>query len=256
MRNVRLTVSYDGSAYFGFQSQPGKDTIQARLQSALRAVTGVETTVIASGRTDAGVHARAQVVNFITGSSIPAGRWCRALNSYLPPDIVVWRAEDVPLEFHARKSAKRKTYCYAINGNRYADVFSKHTQYHHPGPLNVQAMKDALPAVVGEHDFTSFCSMRTGCESRIRTIYEARLEQEEVPGMNNVPGTGVLRVFLTGNGFLYHMVRIITGTLISIGEGKLSSSDMRRILEARDRTQAGPTAKAQGLTLWEVRYDD
>lgn len=224
--------------------------------AAVRAVTGAETTIIGSGRTDAGVHARGQVVNFITESAIPANRWCQALNAHLPSDIVVWEAEDVPLEFHARKSAKRKTYCYTINGNRYPDVFTRHTQYHHPGPLDVQAMKEALPAIVGEHDFTSFCNIRSESESRVRTIYDARLVQEEVPGMKDVPGTGIVRIFLTGNGFLYHMVRIIAGTLISIGEGKLRSCDMIRILEARDRSQAGPTAKAHGLTLWEVCYDD
>ncbi|WP_274365255.1 tRNA pseudouridine(38-40) synthase TruA [Paenibacillus thermotolerans] len=255
MRNVRLTVSYDGTAYSGFQVQPDKDTIQSRLEAAVQAVTGVQTTVIGSGRTDAGVHAAGQTVNFLTESAIPIERWCQALNAHLPGDIIVWDAVEAPPDFHARKSAKRKTYCYTINGNRYMDVFQRFTQFHHPGPLDVAAMEKALPALIGEHDFTSFCNIRSESESRVRTIYEARIVREDVPGMKNAPGAGIIRIFLTGNGFLYNMVRIIAGTLIAVGEGKLDASDVRRILDARDRTQAGPTAKAHGLTLWEVGYE-
>ncbi len=254
MRNIRLTIGYNGSRYSGFQKQPGKETIQSLLEKAVSAVTGEQTTVMGSGRTDAGVHARGQVVHFHTGTRIPAGRWCAALNSLLPSDIVVWEAEEVELTFHARKSAKRKTYCYTINANRFMDPLRQHIELHHPGPLQVDAMQAALSQFAGEHDFSSFCSIRAKGESRVRTIYEARLEHVLVPGMERAAGQGVVRLFITGNGFLYHMVRIIAGTVIAVGEGKLSPEDIPRIFAARNRSHAGPTAKPHGLTLWSVEY--
>ncbi len=242
-----MTVSYDGTAYNGFQTQPQKNTIQDKIEEAIMTLTGERVKIIASGRTDAGVHARGQVINFMTDSKIPVERWALAVNSRLPRDIVVLHAEEVPAEFHARKSAKRKTYCYTINCGRFPDVFQRWFQFHHPTPLNVEEMRKALQFIVGEHDFTSFCSRKSDKESHVRTIYEAVIEQEP---------PSVIRVRITGNGFLYNMVRIIAGTLIEIGEGKRDSGDMRRILLAKDRTQAGPTAMAHGLMLWKVEYDE
>jgi len=255
MRNIRLTISYDGTAYSGYQIQPGVPTVQAALIEAIRSITGETAAVHGSGRTDAGVHARAQVVNFETASRLPIERWCLALNGKLPFDIRVWKAEEMPLDFHARRSAKRKTYCYTINANRYPDPLARHMEIHHPAALDVDAMREAMRYLVGEHDFTSFCSVRAESESKVRTLFEARLERETVPGMETAPGAGRIRLFFTGNGFLYNMVRIMAGTLMAVGEGKLRASDVPGILEAKDRGAAGPTAQAHGLCLWSVEYD-
>jgi tRNA pseudouridine38-40 synthase len=253
VRNLRFTISYNGSAYSGFQTQPRGNTIQDKLEEAIKLLTGETVKVISSGRTDAGVHARGQVINFITSSNIPVQRWCLALNTRLPKDIVVLTAEEVPLSFHSRKAAKRKTYCYSIRTARFPNVFHRNFEFHHYTPLDVDAMKEALECLIGEHDFTSFCTVRTDKEIRVRTIYEARIEVA-VDEMSDETPIGSLRVIITGSGFLYNMVRIIIGTLFQIGEGKRKSSDMKRILAARDRSQAGPTAEAIGLALWKVEY--
>ncbi|WP_127583962.1 tRNA pseudouridine(38-40) synthase TruA [Paenibacillus koleovorans] len=246
MRNIRMVISYEGTRYFGFQSQPGGNTIQDELEKAVKLLTGEAVSIISTGRTDAGVHARCHAINFRTESQIPIHRWALALNSRLPDDIVVQEAEEVPLSFHARRSAKRKTYRYTIDCGRYHDVFNRHLQFHHPTPLNREAMAKAMECLIGEHDFTSFCSTKSTKPSHVRILYEAYLEYNEQEAR--------LQLYFTGNGFLQHMVRILVGTLIQIGEGKRSSEDMRRILEARDRSQAGPTAMSHGLMLWEVFY--
>ncbi|SEC19315.1 tRNA pseudouridine(38-40) synthase TruA [Paenibacillus sp. GP183] len=253
MRNLRFIISYNGTAYSGFQTQPRGNTIQDELERSIKQLTGEKVKIISSGRTDAGVHARGQVINFLTNSAIPIERWCLALNTRLPNDIVVLTAEEVPLDFHSRKAAKRKTYCYAIRMARFPNVFHRNFEFHHYTPLDVEAMREALECLIGEHDFSSFCTVRTDKEIRVRTIYEARIETA-ADEMTDEPKIGRLRVIITGSGFLYNMVRIIVGTLFQIGEGKRASSDMRRILEARDRSQAGPTAEAIGLTLWQVEY--
>lgn len=253
LRNLRFTVSYDGTSYSGFQIQPRSDTVQYRLEQAVFLLTGETVKVISSGRTDAGVHAKAQVINFTTSSKIPVERWCLALNARLPKDIVAHTAEEVIPTFHSRKAAKRKTYCYTIRSARFPDVFHRNFEYHHPTHLNVEAMREALPCLLGEHDFTSFCTVRTDKEIKVRTLYEVRMETET--DELSAPGkVSRIRLIITGNGFLYNMVRIIVGTLIQIGEGNRPPSDMQRVLEARDRSHAGPTAEAMGLTLWKVDY--
>jgi tRNA pseudouridine38-40 synthase len=262
MRNIGLVVSYDGTNYNGFQSQSFRNTIQDKLQDAIRMLTGEPVKVIGSGRTDAGVHARGQVVNFHTASPIPIERWQLALNARLPDDIVVRQAVELPETFHARKGAVRKTYRYTINNSRVPDVFRRRFQLFHHAPLDVERMADGLAHLVGEHDFTSFCSRKTVKQSYVRTLYEARIEAEppdpadEAIGLADGGRRGVIHIYLTGSGFLYNMVRIIVGTLIEVGEGKREPGDMRRILLARDRLEAGPTAPAHGLCLWEVVYPD
>jgi tRNA pseudouridine38-40 synthase len=256
MRNICMVVSYDGTAYYGFQTQPGGNTIQDKIESAIRSLTGETVSIIGSGRTDAGVHALGQVFNFKTESRIPVERWCLALNSWLPDDIVVLSAREVPPDFHARYAAKRKTYRYTINTNRFPDVVHRRFQLHHPAPLDLNAMREALQFIVGEHDFTSFTSTKSPLSSHVRTIYEAEIATETMQNPN-LPDPGeVIHIYLTGNGFLYNMVRIIVGTLIEIGEGKRKSSEMTEILAARDRSCAGPTAMAHGLMLWKVEYDE
>ena len=254
MRNICVSVSYDGTRYSGFQTQPSGNTIQDRIEEAIRVLTGERVSVIGSGRTDAGVHARKQVINFHTESPIPIERWALALNARLPDDIVALEAREAPPHFHARKSAKKKTYRYTINCGRFPDVFRRKYQFHHPKPLHVDEMRAALERIVGEHDFTSFCSVHSTQPSHVRTIYEARIDREM---RESVPSPSeLLHIYVTGNGFLQHMVRIIVGTLIEIGEGKKSSDDMTAILEAKDRSKAGPTAMPHGLMLWDVDYGD
>ena len=196
LRNIRLTVSYDGTDYHGFQSQPGTDrTIQGQLEKAIHKLTGEAHRVIGSGRTDAGVHARGQVVNVHTSSPIPISRWAIALNSVLPDDIVITQADEVSAQFHARKSARSKTYRYTINNNRFPDVLARRTQYHVPVALMQEPMERALECLIGEHDFTSFCSVKSTQISHVRTIYDAKLVTEE---------EGLYHIYITGNGFLYN----------------------------------------------------
>lgn len=255
MRNLLMTVSYDGTNYYGFQTQPGGNTVQDHIETAIRHLTGEEVKIHGSGRTDAGVHAREQPFHFLTSSQIPVERWRLALNGRLPADIRITGAREVPLFFHSRRSAKRKTYRYTINGNRVPDVFQRNYQFHHPGKLDIAAMQESLPFLLGTHDYTSFASRHSTKASHVRTIYDARLV---VDTSMDVPGTreqGIIHLYITGNGFLQHMVRIIVGTLLEIGEGKRPPGMMKAILEAKDRKAAGPTAESKGLMLWSVEYD-
>lgn len=253
MRNIVMSVSYEGTNYCGFQTQPNLDTVQEQIEKALLMLTGEMIEVIASGRTDAGVHARRQIFNFLTESQIPIERWCIAMNTRLPNDIVIHEAMEVPIDFHSRYSVKRKTYRYCIHRSKFPSLFARHTRFHHPMPLDIEAMAEALSHLVGEHTFTSFCSIRTAVGSHVRTIYDATIyfEPEPVPGDG---AAGVIQIEITGNGFLYNMVRIIVGTIIQVGTGKRKSSDIPKILAAQNRKAAGPTAMAHGLILWNVEY--
>jgi len=272
VRNIALIVSYDGTDYYGFQSQPGGNTVQDRLEEAIAKLAGERVPIMGSGRTDAGVHARCQVVNFVTSSTIPIERWAIALNTRLPGDIVVQSAYLVPDGFHARHHALNKTYRYTINCNRVPDLFRRRYEFHHPTPLDVEAMREGLAHLVGQHDFSTFTSPLSTKPSHVRTILRASLEldfrseadslysnpvynrewdQRQYPGKSR----GVIHLYVTGTGFLYNMVRIIAGTLIQVGEGKRSPESIADILAARDRALAGPTAVPQGLSLWEVVYE-
>lgn len=242
--NIRMTLSYDGTNYNGFQTQPRGNTIQDAIEQAIELLTGERVKITGCGRTDAGVHARHYVFNFHTESKIPVVRWALALNSRLPDDIVVLDAEEAETSFHSRRSAKRKTYRYSIDRSKFPDVFVRHFHFHHPLPLDVPSMRAALAQLVGTYDFTSFTSTRSAVQSHVRTVYDADLVEEGAK----------LHLYITGNGFLYNMVRIIAGTLIWVGEGKLKPEDMTRILLAQDRGNAGPTAMAHGLMLWQVDY--
>lgn len=251
-----MTVSYDGTHYFGFQTQPDGNTVQDYLESAIAGLTGEIVKIHGSGRTDAGVHAREQPFHFHTNSQIPIERWRLALNGRLPSDIRVIAATEVPLSFHSRRSAKQKTYRYTINGNRVQDVFQRHYQMHHPGRLNVEAMRQGLSYLIGTHDYTSFASRHSTKASHVRTIYNAWIEVDHSSVETGSHEQGVIHIFMTGSGFLQHMVRIIVGTLLQVGEGKRTPEDMKNILEAADRAAAGPTAESKGLMLWRVEYED
>ncbi|UHA71733.1 tRNA pseudouridine(38-40) synthase TruA [Paenibacillus sp. 481] len=252
MRNIGMVVSYDGTAYCGFQVQPGLNTVQGQLEKAIEKLTKEQVSILASGRTDAGVHAYGQVFNFQTTSSIPVERWMVAMNTRLPDDIVIRSAWEASASYHARYSAKRKTYRYTILAERTPDVFQRNFEFYHPRPLDIDAMREAFNHLVGEHDFTSFTSPKSTKPSNVRTIYRAWIEHE--PNADGEPGRGRIHLFVTGNGFLYNMVRIIAGTLIWVGEGKFSPADIPSILDARNRQAAGPLAVPHALTLWSVEY--
>lgn len=273
MRNIGLIVSYDGTNYYGFQSQPSGNTIQDKLQDAICVLSNESVRLIGSGRTDAGVHARGQVANFSSTSRIPIERWMLALNTRLPNDIVVQGMVEMPEHFHARRKAISKTYRYTINCNRNPDLFRRRYEFHHPTPLDFDAMRKGLSYLLGEHDFSAFTAPQSTKPSHVRTILDVRLDVDIERNTAHLfpdsqaaldrdqiwyPGKqrGVIHLYITGSGFLYNMVRIIAGTLIQVGEGKRGASDMASILASRNRALAGPTAVPHGLTLWQVDYED
>ncbi|HEV2175608.1 MAG TPA: tRNA pseudouridine(38-40) synthase TruA [Terriglobia bacterium] len=268
LRNICLTLTYDGTDFHGWQWQPGLPTIQESVEEALARIIGERADVYGSGRTDAGVHALGQVANFRTSCRIPWQNLVKALNDALPPAVRVKEAREVAEEFHARYDARSKTYRYRILQTPICSPFLWRFVWHYPYPLDHKRMAAAAKLVEGEHDFTSFaaCSgvvpLAPGGQipplqpdprppapdprSSVRTIFSSRLLAR--------PQTSMLIYEVRGSGFVHHMVRNIVGTLIEVGRGKLAPSDMLRILEARDRTLAGPTAPASGLCLVRVEY--
>ncbi|OUQ90108.1 tRNA pseudouridine(38-40) synthase TruA [Brevibacillus brevis] len=244
MKRLRCVLAYDGTDFSGFQVQPDQVTVQGEIEAALNRVTGEDIQVFGSGRTDAGVHARGQVIHFDTSSNIPVDKWRFVLNNQLPDSIVIRTVEEVDASFHARFDVQVKEYRYCIDNNPVADVFRHRYADHIRFPLDVDAMQQAAHYLVGEHDFTSFCSAKTFVEDKVRTVYGLTVEKigDEV------------WVTCRGNGFLYNMVRIIVGTLVEVGQGKRNPAELREILAACDREKAGKTAPAKGLTMWEVVY--
>lgn len=255
MRNVFMKVSYDGTDYNGFQTQPVGKTVQDVLEKAIESLTGEKLKITASGRTDAGVHARGQVFNFYTEAPIPVERWCSALNTRLPEDIVVTDAMEVPPDFHSRREAKRKTYRYTINANQFPDLFQRRYQFHHHGRLDMEAMEKGSQYLIGTHDFTTFASRHSTKPSHVRSIYKVWMEIDRSKCRPGSRDQGIMHMYITGSGFLQHMVRIIMGTLMEVGEGKRSPESVKMALEAKNRAAAGPTAVSKGLMLWEVEYD-
>jgi len=250
MRNLKLILSYDGTDFSGWQVQPCAATIQGTLASAIGRVTGEKVLPQASGRTDAGVHALAQVVTFVTESSVPTQNFQKALNDILPSSVRVLRVEEVAADFHARHSAKAKTYRYRIYRGAICPPFLARYVWHYPYPVEEGAMASAAALVVGEHDFTSFTAADSerGREaeyiSNIRQIFESSWERVGEEFVYTV----------RGSGFLHHMVRNLVGSFILVGKGTLKPDDVTRILEAKDRSQAGPTAPGHGLYLVNVEY--
>ncbi len=245
MKRIRLTVAYDGTAYHGWQIQNNGETIESVLNRELSALLKEEIAVQGASRTDAGVHALGNVAVFDTDSRIPAEKISYALNQRLPEDIRIQRSEEVDAGFHPRKVNGRKTYEYRILNREFELPSLRLYSYFFHRRLNVDAMRQAAACLVGEHDFQSFCSVHTQAEDTVRTLYEVSVGQEG--------DCIILRV--VGNGFLYNMVRIIAGTLLQVGIGKISPYDLPGILAARDRKAAGPTAPACGLTLVSLEYE-
>jgi tRNA pseudouridine38-40 synthase len=246
MQRYRCIISYDGSGFSGYQVQPNKRTIQLELEAALAKMHKDATVkVVGSGRTDAGVHAKGQVIHFDSSLLIPENRWEVALNSLLPEDISVLEVKKVSESFHARFDAVGKEYRYVLQLSSKRDPFQRKFAYQYPFRLNVEAMRAASKYFLGTHDFTSFCSAKTEVEDKVRTIEAIDFFME-----------GNLLTFrFVGNGFLYNMVRILVGTLLEVGSGQRLPSEMQDILANRDRRLAGKTAPAQGLYLWEVFYN-
>jgi tRNA pseudouridine38-40 synthase len=248
MRNLKLTVAYDGTDFYGWQIQPDAATVQGTLSSAIGRITGEKVLTQGSGRTDAGVHALAQVATFQTESVIPVANFVVALNDILPASIRVLAAEQVPEDFHPRKSAKAKTYRYRIYRNPICPPLLARYVWHYPYPLDENAMRDAAPLVEGEHDFTSFAAVdpergREGL-SNVRRIFSSQWRRE----------SSELIYEVRGNGFLHHMVRNLVGTFLLVGKGTLKPAELTRILETKDRSAAGATAPASGLYLVNVEY--
>jgi len=244
MKNYKLTLCYDGTRYNGWQKQKNTpDTIQEKLETLLTRVLGEETEVAGSGRTDAGVHALGQVCSFKTRSDMPAEELLRQIREYLPADIGAISLAEAEPRFHARLNAKAKTYEYRVRTSTEPEVFSRRYRYDFPQPLNFDEMRRAAQLMCGEHDFSAFCSVRMK-KSAVRTVYSVDITEN---------GEGFVIRF-RGNGFLYNMVRIMTGTLLEVGTGKIAASDVEKIIAGGHRTDAGFTAPAQGLFLVSVEY--
>lgn len=246
MRNIKLTIEYDGKEFNGWQKQPTKLNIQGTIEQAIKIVTGEEVDLAASGRTDAGVHALGQVANFKTNSNIPIDKIAIALNSNLKKSIIIISAEEVVERFHSRLTCKKKTYRYVINNSEFSSAIYRNLETHIPQKLNVIKMKEAAKYFEGEHDFKAFKASGTSSKSSVRTIYKAEVKQ--------MPNNRIY-IELTGNGFLYNMVRIIVGTLVEVGVEKIQPEDVVKIIDSKDRNLAGKTLPPNGLYLVEVEYE-
>jgi tRNA pseudouridine38-40 synthase len=265
MRNLKLTLSYDGSDFAGWQVQPGALTIQGALASAIGRLTGEKVLPQGSGRTDAGVHALAQVATFCTESSVPTANFVKALNDLLPASVRVLDVEEAAHDFHARHSARGKTYRYRIYRAAICPPFLARYVWHYPYPLDEPAMIGAAEEVVGEHDFTSFAAVDSERSAGVSPVFA---DGANARGGDGSQVSNIRRIFssswerqsdeliytVKGSGFLHHMVRNLLGTFILVGKGTLRVDDVSRILAARNRSAAGSTAPANGLYLVKVEY--
>ena len=245
MRRIHLIVEYDGTNYAGWQRQSNAMTVQEKLERAVKRLTGEDVCVSGASRTDAGVHALGQSAHFDTESRIPADKFSFALNTMLPPDIRVVRSEEVAANFHSRFSGRGKRYRYLIHAAPHAGALNRLTHAHVIYPLDVEKMRAEARSLVGTHDFGAFAASGSVVKDTVRTIWRADVEQRGAE----------ICLIVEGNGFLYNMVRIIAGTLIGVGSGKLAPGAIARAIESGSRLDLGITAPAHGLTLMEVFYE-
>ncbi len=244
VKNIKLTIAYDGTNYFGWQKQVNVETIQDKIEDAIRLITSEEVNLTASGRTDSGVHAIAQVANFFTNTNIPKENIKLALNSKLNSDIRILKAEEVDENFNSRFNAKRKTYVYKIYNDKIMMPFYERYAWHVPYGLKLCLMEQVLDIICGEHDFRAFMSTNSSVNSTVRKIFETNLTKND----------NLIEISVTGNGFLYNMVRIIVGTAVGVGAGKIEISNVERAMIDGNRNLLGKTAPAKGLFLESVEY--
>jgi len=244
MKNIKIVIEYDGTRYCGWQRQKNGVSIQETIEKAIEKVTGEKTEIIGSSRTDAGVHAKGQVANFLTSSTVPPEKICYAINSFLPDDIVILSSQEVPIDFHSRYNSKGKRYSYTILNRKIPSALLKNYSAHIPYELDIEDMIRASKYFLGEHDFSAFKSTGSSVKGNVRTIKRLDLIKDE----------DIIKMFIEANGFLYNMVRIIAGTLIEVGKGRIKPDDIPFIIDSKDRKKAGPTAPAQGLCLEKVYY--
>lgn len=246
MRNLKLTIEYDGKRYLGWQRLGDSDkTIQGKIENILKQMTGEDIEIIGSGRTDAGAHARGQVANFKTNCALDTNEMVLFLNRYLPNDIVIKNISQVAERFHARYNASGKQYSYYVWNSPIPSAFQRNYSYHYPQELDINKMKKACQLLTGEHDFIGFSSLKKSKKSTVRTIKELDVIKEGE----------MLHFVFVGDGFLYNMVRIITGTILAVGEGALPLSVIEEVFANKIRSEAGITVPAQGLFLDEVYYN-
>lgn len=245
MRNIKLVIEYDGKDFNGWQKQPNKLNIQGEIERAIQDITKEEKIELnASGRTDAGVHALGQVANFKTNCNIPVEKFPIAINCKVKKSIVIKSAEEVEERFHSRYNCKQKTYRYIINNYEYGSAIHRNQEYHIPMKLDIEKMKKAIKYFEGEHDFKGFKASGTSSKNSVRKIFATNIEKN---------GDRIV-IELTGSGFLYNMVRIISGTLVDVGLGKINAEDIPEIILSADRQRAGKTLPPQGLYLVKVEY--
>jgi tRNA pseudouridine38-40 synthase len=244
VNNIKITLEYDGTNYYGWQKQRNMKTIQGQVEEAIKQLTNEDVDVIGCSRTDAGVHAKGFIANFKTNSSIPSNKFREALNIKLPDDIVILHSEKVDDNFHSRYDAKGKTYEYLILNTEAPTAIMRNFVYHYKYGLNTEHMIEAAKHFIGTHDFIAFRTQGSSVKGTIRTIFDLKVESYE----KNI------KISITGDGFLYNMVRIIVGTLINVGRGKNSPDDIIKIISSKDRSLAGDCVPAKGLLLKEVYY--
>lgn len=244
MRNLFLTLRYDGTPFHGWQKQDNADSIQEKLESAFHSVSGKSENIIGCSRTDTGVHANMFCCNVRTDCTVPTEKIPDALNFYLPNSISVYACREVDFDFHARYNAKGKEYIYIIYNGKYRNPFYENRAFYYPYPLNLDCINENAKDFVGVHDFSAFCSADSSVENKVREIYECKAEKNG----------DIIKFTVSGNGFLYNMVRIMVGTLLGIQNGKIESGTIPQIIESRDRNKAGATAKPEGLYLNKVFY--
>ena len=244
MRNIKLTLEYDGTNYLGWQKQKVGITIQGTLEEAIKVLTKEEVEVTGSSRTDAGVHAKGFVANFKTNSKIPSEKFREAINHKLPEDIVILKSEEVEEEFHARYNAMGKTYSYSILNRDAPSAIDRNYLYHVKRKLDVESMKEACQYFIGTHDFSAFKTSGSSVKTSVRTIKELYIEDSN----------DIIKIYVTGDGFLYNMVRIIVGTLIMVGSNKIKPLEIKNIIASKEREKAGICVPASGLVLEKVYY--
>lgn len=245
MKRFKMIVAYDGTNYHGFARQNEAITVQGTIEKAIKKITQEEVVSLGAGRTDAGVHAKGQCVTFDSETKIPAERLIKAINSQLPPDIVIQELSEVDGDFHPRFGAKRKTYRYQIWCGKLPDPFTYRYALHYPYPVNEKIMQEAANYMIGEHDFACFCASGSQVKDTVRKIYSIDVKRDG----------DMISVDVCGNGFLYNMVRIIIGTLLYVNEGKLSTTEISEIIRGKDRKKSGPTVTPQGLTMLSIVYE-